>query len=266
MTHSSTRVELPEAIPVRLQSFVGTGKGKMLNLSTSGAYIATAMYLLPQASVRLSIVLKNEKRWVETNAVVVWENRGTVGRRDGLPPGYGFRFIEPDVDTVAVIEKLLQSQTIAASEAEAATERRDTESDLMKAPAASAPAPAPTPSPEAPRLDEPSGPPYALRVEVIAREAPEEKPGVFVLSYDRTQEARTGRADEDLRKTLASFKGEYAYFYFEVIEEQDERYFRECELFHRLGGDRGQLDNTTHPDPPKDGGLECPVCVAERVT
>ena len=36
------------------------------------------------------IVLPDEKRWIETEAVVTWENRGKI-TRGGLPPGYGFR-------------------------------------------------------------------------------------------------------------------------------------------------------------------------------
>jgi hypothetical protein len=75
-----------------------------------------------------------------------------------------------------------------------------------------------------------------------------------------------GRADVDLRETLSSFEGEYAYFYFETIEDAEERFHRECELFHRLGGDRGQLDNTTHPKPPEAlGSSDCPVCVAAKL-
>ena len=92
------RVDFKNGIPVGLRSFLVSGKGRVLNLSLTGAYVATPMYLLPQARVRLSIVLKDERRWVEADAVVVWENRGTIGRRNTGSQPYGFP--PPGVDTV----------------------------------------------------------------------------------------------------------------------------------------------------------------------
>lgn len=244
---SGRRVDLSEKIPVRIESTFHAGKGLLLNVSSTGAYIATPMVLLPQAQVRLQIVLREERRWVETNAVVAWENRGTVERRDNLPPGYGFRFVDIPEETAAFIEKLLtpeppepQREAPAASP-EAVHEDPD---DLIH--------------------DDPDVAPYRLRTSVLERRSGP-SPGIFVLSYDRTQEARVGRADESLRDTLASFEGQYAYFYCETIESLDERFFRECELYHRLGGDHGQLDNTEHPSTPQGSGLDCPICVTESV-
>jgi hypothetical protein len=239
------RVDFPEGIPVALRFFLVSGKGTILNLSSTGAYIATPMYLLPQAGVRLKIVLREEKRWFETDAVVVWENRGTVGRRDGLPPGYGFRFVDPSEDARQAIEKLVAGEAVRPAEQEL-----EPEAD-------------PEPVSVA-RDDEPDTPPFRLRRDVVRQKTPARASGIFVLSYDRRQEARVGRADEDLRATLATFEGKYAYFYFEAIDPSDERYFRECELYHRLGGDRGQLDNTVHPVPPKGLEVDCPVCVAAK--
>ncbi len=245
---SPRRVDLEDGLPVGLRSFLTTGKGRLMNLSSSGGYVATPMILLPQAHVLLRIVLRDEKRWVDADAVVVWENRGTVGRRDGLPPGYGLRFVELSTETKRVVEKLLSGETLAAVE--------------------SAPQPTPTVAlaalPEVSE-DEPSGPPFRLHRATIASKVPADAPGILVLSYDRTQEARVGRADEDLRTTLASFEGQYAYFYFEVLDDTEDRFFRECELYHRLGGDRAQLDNTSHPKSPSAVKLECPVCVVEEL-
>jgi PilZ domain len=254
------RVDFPDGIPVGLRSFIINGKGRLLNLSATGAYVATSMYLLPQARVRLQIVLRDEKRWVETDAVVVWENRGTVGRREGLPPGYGLRFVEAPPETRAAIEKLLVGEPTGSESGEGST------AETMAPTSASSHSGA-RPGGESLSLsrdDEPEGPPFRLRKAVVQRQAPAKVPGVFVLSYDRTQEARVGRTDADLRTALASFEGEYAYFYFEAIEPADERYFRECELFHRLGGDRGQLDNTDHPVPPEGLAAECPVCIVSK--
>jgi PilZ domain len=267
------RVDFPGGIPVGVRSFVLNGKGKLLNLSATGAYISTPIYLLPQARVRLQIVLRDEKRWVETDAVVVWENRGTVGRRDGLPPGYGLRFVDVPPDARNVIEQLLTGEPAAAGAAGVASVAPPApvaSPPRMAAPAteefkaSSSTGPPPPPIPDPMRDEEPEGPPFRLRRSVVERQAPADCPGVYVLSYDRTQEARVGRTDRDLRTALASFEGEYAYFYFEAIEADDERYFRECELFHRLGGDRGQLDDTIHPVPPEGLEAECPVCIVAK--
>jgi hypothetical protein len=238
-------VDFPDGLPVRLRSFLVNGKGKILNVSASGAYLATPMYLLPQSRLQLQIILRDEKRWVETDAVVVWENRGTVGRRDGLPPGYGIRFVDTAKDTRDAIEKLLTGEASLPATTASPSDTVSLQPASML------------------REEEPEGPPFRLRKEVVRKRVPAKVPGIFVLSYDRTQEARVGRADEDLRATVAAFEGEYAYFYVEAIEPNDERYFRECELYHRLGGDHRQLDNTSHPEPPP--GVEaCPVCVSSK--
>jgi hypothetical protein len=107
----------------------------------------------------------------------------------------------------------------------------------------------------------PKGPPYRLDTVVIHEQVAPSTPGVFVLSYDGTMDVRIGRADTDLRSALGEFLDRYAYFHFEAIAPRKERFERECELFHRLGGDRGQLDNEDHPLPPPGPQLKCPVCV-----
>jgi hypothetical protein len=269
------RVDFKDGIPVGVRSFLVSGKGRLLNLSSTGAYVATSMYLLPQARVRLSIVLREEKRWVEADAVVVWENRGTVGRRNGLPPGYGLRFVDLAKETERTIESLLRGDVTpvplpAVREPEPEDLVEEPVPEPVSAPLTQ-PIPEPVPEPvrdpiqEMAREEEREGPPFRLRKDVVTRHVPEASPGIFVLSYDRTQETRVGRADEDLRAALSSFEGEYAYFYFEAIEDADERYHRECELFHRLGGDRGQLDNTSHPKPSESlESPDCPVCVAAK--
>lgn len=251
------RVDLTLKVPVRIRSIFNAGKGVLLNVSSTGGYVATPMYLLPQARVKLQIVLREERRWVEAEAIVVWENRGTVERRDNLPPGYGLRFVELSKETEAVLRELLSGDGHIAP------------APVAQAPPASAETlvPATTaPSPLTASFDaEPEGPPYRLRGEHVSKNTPEARAGIFVLSYDRTQEARVGRADTNLRSTIAGFEGEYAYFYCEAIDNAGERYARECELFHRLGGDRGQLDNTEHPATPEGTELDCPVCVHEKV-
>lgn len=279
MTNSTPRrVDLTQRVPVRIRSIFNTGKGELLNVSSTGAYVATPMFLLPQAQVKLQIVLRQQRRWVEAEAIVVWENRGTVERRDNLPPGYGLRFVALPDDTNAVLQELLSGDGLVPPElvdaqADAGTETKTSDPRAAPAPTeTTAPSSAVQPAPVAqapPTVEsfEPEfeGPPYRLRRSTVEEHTPDEQPGIFVVSYDRTQEARVGRADTNLRETIASLEGEYAYFYCETIESQNERFARECELFHRLGGDRGQLDNAEHPASPTGTELDCPVCVHEKV-
>ena len=258
MSHSTPRrVDVSLRVPVKIRALFNEGKGLLQNVSSSGAYVATPMFLLPQARVTLQIVLREERRWVQAEAVVVWENRATAARRDDLLPGYGLRFVALPEEAQSLIHDLLHGKT---------------QSPVSDLPRAFAPMtvphrveqhfPGPTPDPGFD--DEPSVPPYRLRERQIRFYTPD-GPGVYVLSYDRRQEARVGRADSELRTTLASFEGEYAYFYCEPIPDASERYQRECELFHRLGGDRGQLDNEIHPEAPEGVRFHCPVCLHDEV-
>ena len=245
------RVDLTDRVPVRIRTIFNAGKGALLNVSSTGAYVATPMFLLPQAQVKLQIVLRDERRWVEAEAIVVWENRESAGRRDQLQPGYGLRFVSVPEQTRDVLDQILRGNG-----------RVSAAHEVLVPPRASARASKVEASVE---FDsEPEGPPYRLRGDVVDLHTPESQPGIFVLSYDRTQEARVGRTDDDLRGTIGAYEGEYAYFYCEIIESLDQRFARECELFHMLGGDRAQLDNAEHPKPPDGSELECPVCAREN--
>jgi hypothetical protein len=205
------------------------------------------MYLLPQAQVRLEIALPGEERSILTDAVVAWENRGKV-RRGGLPPGYGLRFIHVPEETTTTIEQLLN----ATGRAEEAVVGEDKLKFGL-------------PSDVKYEIEEDTeGPPFPLRKEIIRARVPHKAAGLIVLSYDRAQDAFIARADDDLRGTLEKYIGEYAFFYFEVIEKADERFSRECEFYHRFGGDHGQLDNTVHPSAPGGSGLSCPICPGEK--
>ena len=240
------RVELRGRYGVRIHSALHSGAGRLLNLSKDGAYVTTPMHLLPQAQVRLQIVLPEEKRWVETEAIVAWENRGKV-RRGDLPPGYGLRFIKISEEAAAVFARMLGAgpSSWGASAPEPTLEV--VESQIPA------------------RHDAvvPEGPPYPLKEDIIRAVTPESAKGIFVLSYDGTQDTWVGRADENLRGALMDFVGAYAYFYHECIDPVDQRFHRECELFHSFGGDRGQLDNVAHPRPPTESDLTCPICAAE---
>lgn len=256
------RVEFWETTTVLIKAVYNSGKGRLLDLSSTGCYVETPMYLLPQAQVRLQIVLPDKRRWIETEAVVAWENRGTV-RRGDLPPGYGLRFIRVPEESATAIEKILNRAGVedkAVEFVEADTVQLSRPPEVKKEAEVEEEAGAEFEVEVEAQAD---GPPYPLKENVISTLTPERAGGIFVLSYDRTQDAFIGRADDDLRRALTEYVGEYAFFYFEVIERVDERFYRECELFHRFGGDHGQLDNTRHPSAPEGSGLSCPVCSPE---
>jgi hypothetical protein len=114
-------------------------------------------------------------------------------------------------------------------------------------------------------FEEPEGPPHRLEASVLRARVPR-SPGVFVLGYERAIGSRVGRADGDLLDSLSAFLGHYSFFHFEVVLSPRDRFYKECELFHDLGGDRGLLDNPDHPKPPHRGDLACPFCAKARVS
>ena len=234
------RIDLTVPCPVLLKSAINSGRGHLVNVSSDGGYVATPMLLLPQAQVSMLIILPELKHSVKAEAVVTWENRGTV-QRGGLPPGYGVRFIKLPEETAIKIRELLET----AADPTPTMPLGKKYSDFLLT------------------EEVPDGPPFPLREESLLAHAPD-APGIFALSYDRAQEVLVGRADQSLRATLARFVGDYAYFYFEVIEDATERFYSQCKMFHRMGGDRGQLDNLEHPVAPVTSGLECPVCLSSK--
>ena len=230
------RIDLTVPYPVLLKSAINSGRGKLVNVSFNGGYVATPMLLLPQAQVSLLIILPEQKHSVKAEAVVTWENRGE-SRKGGLPPGYGLRFIKLPEETAMKLRELLE----VVSDPAPTMPLGQKYSDFFQL------------------EDEPEGPPFPLRADSLVRNAPD-APGIFALSYDRAQEAWVGRADRSIRTTLGRFIGQYAYFYCEVIEDATQRFYGECKMFHHMGGDRGQLDNMEHPTSPPGTGLVCPVC------
>lgn len=295
MPASARRVDFPDGYQVRLRAALNGGDGRLMTLSEGGAYIATPLALLPQAQLHVAIQIPELRRTVELEAVVAWENRGTT-RPSPQPEGYGLRFIKIPTASGEAIRWLLRrqerspkdpetTQGLSPADVQEAMERaRDRFGpDAVAAQAPINPLTAPRRRPRAlgdlttralvplkaehhelgDGLDEgeAEGPPYRLEAVVIHQQVAPSTAGVFVLSYDRTVDARIGRADTDLRLSLIEFLDRYAYFYFEAIASRKERFERECELFHRLGGDHGQLDNEEHPLPPPGPQLKCPVCV-----
>jgi hypothetical protein len=85
-----SRVDLSGEHSVTIKSALHRGRG----------YIATAMVILPQASVRLAFELPEI---VEAEAVVTWENQ--TNPEDGLPPGYGMRLTRVPPETARAIRE-----------------------------------------------------------------------------------------------------------------------------------------------------------------
>ncbi len=84
--------------------------------------------------------------------------------------------------------------------------------------------------------------------------------GVYILADGSNQARYVGRSDENLRQRLKGWAGRYSSFYFEYARLPMEAFLRECELFHKYGGDEGALDNRAHPACPKGCGQACPRC------
>ncbi len=105
------RVDLSDDFAVLIKTTLNQGRGKLLSLSAGGAYVATSMSLLPQAQVRLKIVLRETKRTFEVAAMVNWENQG-ANSRSALPPGYGVRFTDLDSAGVEGIRAILKSAVV----------------------------------------------------------------------------------------------------------------------------------------------------------
>jgi hypothetical protein len=262
-THTSPRrVDFIEGYHVRLRAALNRGEGRLMTLSQGGAYVATPVTLLPQAQLSVAIDIPELSRIVEVEAVVAWENRGPRRPSSTQPDGYGLRFLRVPTVSAEAIQWLLHreekrnqdnpasTQALSSAEVRQMMERAEEQFGL---------AAAKVHRPTNP-FEEPEGPPHRLELSVLRARAPR-APGVFVLGYDRAVGARVGRADYDLREALANFVGHYAYFHFEVVPASRDRFHKECELFHDLGGDRGQLDNADHPLAPSRGGLSCPLCV-----
>ncbi len=264
---SPRRIDFIEGYHVRLRAALNRGEGKLMTLSQGGAYVATPSSFLPQAQLSVAIEIPELARTVEVEAIVAWENRGPGRPAATQPDGYGLRFLRVPTVSAEAIQWLLhreerpggsdpgRTQALSRSEVREMMERAEEQFGLE---AASVHRPT---NP----FEEPEGPPHRLEPSVLKARAPR-APGVFVLGYDRALGARVGRADDDLREALSAFVGHYSYFHFEVVPASRDRFAKECELFHDLGGDRGQLDNSEHPLRPSMGNLECPVCVKGSVS
>ncbi len=262
MSTAPRRIDFLEGYHVQLRAALNRGEGTLMTLSQGGAYVATPLNLLPQAQLAVAIDIPELSKVVEVEAVVAWENRGP-GRPSGThPDGYGIRFIRVPTASAEAIQWLLRRQERPVASDPGRTQAlssRDIREMMERAEEQFGPEAASVHRPTNP-FEEPEGPPHPLEPSVLKARAPH-APGVFVLGYERAFGARVGRADEDLQESLSAFVGHYSFFHFEVIPSSKDRFYKECELFHDLGGDRGQLDNAEHPTPRER--LDCPLCVRD---
>lgn len=259
---SPRRIDFIEGYHVRLRTALNRGEGTLMTLSQGGAYVATPLSLLPQAHLSVAIEIPELSRTVEVEAIVAWENRGPRRPSSAHPNGYGLRFLRVPTVSAEAIQWLLHREEPGSRDNPASTQAlssREVREMMERAEEQFGIEAANVHRPTNP-FEEPEGPPHRLEPSVLKARVPR-APGVFVLGYERAVGARVGRADDDLRESLAAFVGHYAYFHFDVVPAPRDRFEKECELFHDLGGDRGQLDNADHPVPPSRGNLECPLCV-----
>jgi hypothetical protein len=258
---SPRRIDFIEGYHVRLRTALNRGEGKLMTLSQGGAYVATPLSLLPQAHLSVAIEIPELSRTVEVEAIVAWENRGPRRPSSAHSDGYGLRFLRVPTVSAEAIQWLLHREERGSRDNPASTQAlslREVREMMERAEEQFGLEAANVHRPTNP-FEEPEGPPHRLEPSVLKARAPR-APGVFVLGYDRGVGARVGRS-ADLWESLSAFLGHYSYFHFEVVPAPKDRFERECELFHDLGGDRGQLDNAEHPISPSMGNLECPVCV-----
>lgn len=93
--------------------------------------------------------------------------------------------------------------------------------------------------------------------------------GVYMLCADGAIPANpryVGRSDTDLKVELGgrkrcgdSITGHICgFFWYEYAGSPVAAYGRECELWHRYGGEEGKLENRYHPQRPKGRDCTCP--------
>ncbi len=218
MQASPRRVDFTEGYHVRLRAALNRGDGRLMTLSQGGAYVATPVTLLPQAQLSLAIEIPELARTVEVEAVVAWENRGPQRPSTSQPDGYGIRFIRVPSASAEAIYWLLRRQDGLDHAQDPEKTRALTSREIREAMerAQRQFGSAATSVLEPVNLfEEPEGPPYRLSPSVLFARVPR-VPGVFVLAYDRTLDARVERADEDSAKVpvrvrrrlrLLSFRG-----------------------------------------------------------
>lgn len=114
--------------------------------------------------------------------------------------------------------------------------------------------------------------PFQLAENVIDAVVTETDPAVYVLRrIEETDayahyKARIERADIGVLKNELKqwIDTDYRVFSFEYVAEPDTAFYRQCILWHEMGGPANELDNEWHPAPNEGCTILCPICTNAR--
>ncbi|MBL7127775.1 MAG: hypothetical protein ISS16_02200 [Ignavibacteria bacterium] len=103
-----------------------------------------------------------------------------------------------------------------------------------------------------------------LTEDLIDNVIPENSVGIFLLGYSPCNNGKfnplyLSRCDCDLNNTLKNHIGYFSQFKFCLCDSISYAFFYECKIFHYLS-DNTFIINETHPQPPPDLFIKCPVC------
>ena len=105
---------------------------------------------------------------------------------------------------------------------------------------------------------------FDLTEELVDNVIPKNSIGIFLLGYTPCNNGGfnslyLSRCYCDLKKTIKKHVGYFSQFKFCLFESISDAFFHECKLYHYLS-DNTFIINETHPQPPHDMFLKCPVC------
>ena len=107
--------------------------------------------------------------------------------------------------------------------------------------------------------------PFSLIETTIDREVAKISAGAYALGYLNNGNTfivlYVGRSDDNLNGRLKQWIGEekYKQFKYDYFSSPKSAFEKECRLYHDFGG-KEKLNNTIHPDRPKNTDWECPIC------
>ncbi|MDF2858621.1 MAG: hypothetical protein K0Q87_4472 [Neobacillus sp.] len=107
--------------------------------------------------------------------------------------------------------------------------------------------------------------PFAFDKSTIDNQITKTSAGNYALGYvnkeDKLVVLYVGRSDNDVDGRIKSHIGEsYTKFKYSYASSPKAAFEKECHNYHDFGGPDGSLNNTIHPDRPKNSGWKCPVC------
>ena len=110
--------------------------------------------------------------------------------------------------------------------------------------------------------------PFQLAESVIDAVATETAPAIYLVRRIEVTEtyahykARIERTNGSaLKDELKKWIGDgYRVFCFEYVEDDLAAFYRQCILWHDMGGAAKKLDNERHPEPQDKSTILCPIC------